>query len=54
MMRALLDRFDVIEATAEPEWSGGGPVHNVGVSVNRLPVRVTPRRGGNEGEVNSP
>jgi cytochrome P450 len=43
MTRALVDRFDVIEATAEPVWSGGGPVHNVGVSVNRLPVRVTPR-----------
>jgi cytochrome P450 len=42
MMRALVDRFDV-EISAPPTWSGGGPVHNVGVSVEHLPVRVTPR-----------
>jgi cytochrome P450 len=42
MMRAFVDRFDV-EVLGAPEWSGGGPVHNVGVSVERLPVRVTPR-----------
>ncbi len=43
MMRALLDRFDGIEIIGDAEWSGGGPVHNVGVSVNRLPVALTPR-----------
>ena len=42
MMRAFVDRFDV-EVLGAPQWSGGGPVHNVGVSVERLPVRVTPR-----------
>jgi cytochrome P450 len=40
---ALLDRFDV-ELTGPAEWAGGGPVHNVGVSVDHLPVRLTPRR----------
>jgi cytochrome P450 len=42
MMRAFVERFDV-EVLGAAQWSGGGPVHNVGVSVERLPVRVTPR-----------
>jgi cytochrome P450 len=43
MTRALLDRFERIELTDDPVWSGAGPAHNVGVSVDRLPARVTPR-----------
>jgi cytochrome P450 len=40
---ALFDRFDV-EVTGDAEWAGGGPVHNVGVSVDHLPVHLTARR----------
>jgi cytochrome P450 len=40
MTGALLDRFDTIELLGAPTWGGGGIVHNVGVSVNRLPVRL--------------
>jgi cytochrome P450 len=43
MTRALLGRFSDIEITGDPVWSGGGPVHNVGLALNRLPVRVTSR-----------
>ena len=39
---ALVRRFDV-EVVGEPVWAGAGPVHNVGVSVDSLPVRLTPR-----------
>jgi cytochrome P450 len=42
MFRSLLARYDV-EITDEPVWVGAGPAHNVGVSVDRLPVRLTPR-----------
>jgi cytochrome P450 len=40
MMGALLDRFDDIELTEPGRWSGSGPVHNVGVSLDALPVRL--------------
>jgi cytochrome P450 len=43
MMGALNRRFSAIEPAGAPEWMGAGPVHNVGVSVMRLPVRLTPR-----------
>ena len=43
MFGVLLDRFDRIEITGDPEWAVHGPAHNVGVSVDRLPVRLTPR-----------
>ncbi len=39
---ALLRRFDV-EITGPPAWAGGGPVHNVGVSIDSLPIRLIPR-----------
>jgi cytochrome P450 len=42
MMGALLERFDV-ERTGPARWSGSGPIHNVGVSIDHLPVRLTPR-----------
>ena len=42
LMSALLQRFDV-RLTGEPVWAGGGPVHNVGVSIDHLPIEVTPR-----------
>jgi cytochrome P450 len=47
MFGALLDRFAAIEITGDPEWLAAGPAHNVGVSVDRLPVRVTPKRATN-------
>jgi cytochrome P450 len=40
MMGALLDRYDEIELTAPGRWSGSGPIHNVGVSLDALPVRL--------------
>jgi cytochrome P450 len=43
MMGALLDRFDAIELTGPGRWSGSGPVHNVGVSLDHLPVRFSSR-----------
>ncbi|WP_300682339.1 cytochrome P450 [Nocardioides sp.] len=43
MLGALLRRFDV-EVVGPPVWSGAGPVHNVGVSVEQLPVRLHRRR----------
>ena len=42
MMGALLERFD-IEAAGPPRWSGSGPVHNVGVSIDHLPVKLVAR-----------
>jgi len=44
MLSALLRRFESIEVIGEPEWIGGGPVHNVGVSLDALPARLVPRR----------
>ncbi len=41
LTRALFRRFDV-ELAGPPVWSGAGPRHNVGVSVDRLPVRLQP------------
>jgi cytochrome P450 len=38
----LIERFDVTIA-GDPVWSGGGPVHNVGVSIDHLPVELRPR-----------
>jgi cytochrome P450 len=40
MMGALLDRYDEIELRGPGKWSGSGPVHNVGVSLDSLPVRL--------------
>jgi cytochrome P450 len=42
LVGSLLRRFDV-ELTGEPAWVGAGPIHNVGVSIDHLPVRLTPR-----------
>ena len=42
LINAALRRFDV-EVLGDPVWTGGGPFNNVGVSVDHLPVRFTPR-----------
>lgn len=42
MTAMLVDRFD-IEKTGDPVWLNAGAAHNVGVSVDSLPVRLTPR-----------
>ena len=42
MLGALARRFDRIDVAADPEWIGLGPVHNVGVSLMHLPVRLIP------------
>jgi cytochrome P450 len=42
MLGALVDRFD-IEITGEPRWLGVGTASNVGVGLDELPVRLTPR-----------
>ena len=39
----LLARFDAIEITGAPIWMAGGPDQSVGVSVDRLPVRLHAR-----------
>ena len=39
----LFERFDV-QPTGDPVWIGAGPVHNVGVSIDHLPVELTARR----------
>lgn len=38
----VIDRFDVT-VVGDPVWSGGGPVHNVGVSIDELPVELRVR-----------
>jgi cytochrome P450 len=43
MTGALLDRFSHIEQSAPLQWSGTGALTNVGVSLERLPVRLQPR-----------
>jgi len=42
VLGAVLDRFD-IEVTGDPRWIGVGVSSNVGVAIDRLPVRITPR-----------
>jgi cytochrome P450 len=42
MMTALLRRFD-IDLAGEVAWFGAGPVHNVGVSIDRMPIRLSRR-----------
>lgn len=39
LLGSVLRRFDV-EVTGEARWAAAGPVHNVGVSVDALPVRL--------------
>lgn len=33
-----------VELAGPPVWAGGGPVHNVGIGIDALPVRITARR----------
>ncbi len=40
MLGALVRRFGTIELAGPPQWMGAGPVHNVGVSIDHLPVRL--------------
>ena len=42
MFEQMLPRFE-IEITGPPRWCVTGPDHSVGVSVDRLPVRLSPR-----------
>jgi cytochrome P450 len=42
LLTQLFGRYDV-EVLGGPSWSGAGPLTNVGVSVESLPVRLTPR-----------
>jgi cytochrome P450 len=43
MIGALLERFGEIERTGPVVWSGSGPAHNVGASLEQLPVRLRER-----------
>ena len=43
MLGSLAQRFAEIEIAGDPVWLGAGPVHNVGVSLDRLAVRLSPR-----------
>ncbi len=42
MIGMLAEGYDV-ERTGDPVWLNAGPVHNVGVSIDSLPVRLTAR-----------
>jgi cytochrome P450 len=42
MINAVLRRFDV-KVTGDPVWAGAGATHNVGVSVDHLPIELTAR-----------
>ncbi|WP_425005558.1 cytochrome P450 [Mycolicibacterium sp. S3B2] len=42
VMESIVAGYD-IELAAPPVWTGSGPVHNVGISIDSLPVRVTAR-----------
>jgi cytochrome P450 len=42
MIKAIVQRFRTIEAVADATWCGAGPVHNVGVSVDSLPLQLAP------------
>jgi cytochrome P450 len=42
VLGATLDRFEV-RVTADPTWTGVGVASNVGVGIDRLPVRLGPR-----------
>jgi cytochrome P450 len=44
MFGALLDRFESVERTGPAAWAGAGPAHNVGASLDELPVRLHPVR----------
>jgi cytochrome P450 len=44
LFEQLLARFDDIEITGDVTWTGGGPDQSVAISVDRMPVRLTPRR----------
>lgn len=40
MLGAIIRRFATIELAGPAQWIGAGPVHNVGVSIDHLPVRL--------------
>jgi cytochrome P450 len=42
MFTTLAARFGRAELTGEPVWGGPGPISNVGCSLTRLPVRLSP------------
>ena len=42
VLRSIAAGYD-IELTGPPVWTGAGPVHNVGISIDSLPVRITAR-----------
>jgi cytochrome P450 len=41
VLGAIAAGYD-IEAAGPAVWAGGGPVHNVGISIDSLPVRISP------------
>lgn len=43
MLGALSRRFARVDVVGEPEWTGVGPIHNVGVSLQGLPIKLSPR-----------
>ena len=42
VLRSIAAGYD-IELTGPPVWTAAGPVHNVGISIDSLPVRITAR-----------
>jgi cytochrome P450 len=42
MIGMLVEGYDV-DRTGDPAWLSAGPVHNVGVSIDSLPVRLAAR-----------
>lgn len=43
VLRTIATGYD-IELAGSPVWTGAGPVHNVGIGIDSLPVRVSARR----------
>lgn len=42
VLAAIATGYDV-EPASPPLWTGAGPVHNVGIGIDSLPVKMTPR-----------
>ncbi|MCK5756078.1 MAG: cytochrome P450, partial [Mycobacterium sp.] len=42
VLESIVTGYD-IELAGPPVWTGPGPVHNVGIGIDSLPVRVTAR-----------
>lgn len=44
VLESITAGYDV-ELAGPPVWTGAGPVHNVGIGIDSLPVRITARNG---------